>query len=253
MFGFYRSIVVIVLVGAAGISTAGAQSELHDMKIREPGEMYALGVMLDEGLGVKSDERRAFEWYKHAASLGHAESMNRLGLLYLRGSGISQNALTALAWFRRAAAKGSLKAVNNIALLHFYGFGVYQSYSEAAKFLKISAENGDADAQNKLGAMYNAGLGVAPDQRRAKSLFLQSAAQGYSPAMVNLGRMLTQGIAGETGDVFPYPFSDKSIAPVPPEGVHRALLTLSSLPSHESTSTAHPGTSNRTVWVDSCP
>jgi TPR repeat protein len=120
---------------------------------------------------------------------------------------------------------------------------VDQSYSEAAKFLKISAENGDADAQNKLGAMYNAGLGVAPDQRRAKSLFLKSAAQGYSPAMVNLGRMLTQGIAVETADVFPYPFNDKSIAADPPEGVRRALLTFSNLPSRESTSIAHHGTS----------
>jgi len=68
--------------------------------------MYALGVMLDEGLGVEINEHRAFEWYRRAAKLGHTESMNRLGILYLEGRGVPRNTLSARSWFRLAAAKG---------------------------------------------------------------------------------------------------------------------------------------------------
>jgi TPR repeat protein len=238
MVGLCRTIVVSLLMGAAGICTAAAQPDLPHINTREPGEMYAMGVMLDDGVGVKSDGRRAFEWYNRAANLGHAESMNRLGLLYLRGSGVPQNAAAALSWFRLAAAKGSLAAVNNIALLRFYGFGVHQSYAEAAKLLKISADAGDADAQNKLGAMYDSGLGVAPDHRRAKALFLKSAAQGYSPAILNLGRLLTQDTGGETADVFPYPFSDASKAAATHDGT--PCITNAVVPASRWGETSYP-------------
>jgi TPR repeat protein len=238
MFGLCRLIVVSLLMGAAEICMAAAQPDLPNIDTLEPGEMYAMGVMLDEGVGVKSDGRRAFEWYNRAAKLGHAESMNRLGLLYLRGSGVPQHAFAALAWFRLAAAKGSLTAVNNIALLRFYGFGVHQSYSAAAKLLRMSADAGDAEAQNKLGAMYYSGLGVAPDNRRAKALFLKSAAQGYSPAILNLRRLLTQGTGGETADVFPYPFSDASKAAAPQDST--ACITHAAVPISRSGATSYP-------------
>jgi TPR repeat protein len=237
VFGLCRSIVVSLLMGAAGICTAAAQPDL-DINTREPGEMYAMGVILDEGVGVRPDGRRAFEWYNRAAKLGHAESMNRLGLLYLRGSGVPRSAFAALAWFRLAAAKGSLTAVNNIALLRFYGFGVHQSYSAAAKLLRMSADAGDADAQNKLGVMYDSGLGVAPDHRRAKALFLKSAAQGYSPAILNLGRLLTHGTGGETADVFPYPFSDASKAAATQDST--ACITYAVVPTSRSGTTSYP-------------
>ena len=50
--------------------------------MRDPGGTYALGVMLDEGLGLAIDEHRAFEWYlctdsegtQSQASLGRGRS-----------------------------------------------------------------------------------------------------------------------------------------------------------------------------------
>jgi uncharacterized protein len=226
MFGLYRFIAAIVLLSAAVICTAAAQANPQVIGIRDRGAMYALGVMLDEGFGVEINEHRAFEWYRRAAKLGHAESMNRLGILYLQGRGVPRNTLSARSWFRLAAANGSLTAINNIALLHFYGLGVHQSYSKAAKFLRISANRGNADGQNKLGMMYESGLGVGSDQRRARDLFLKSAAQGYSPAMVNLGLMLTQKSKADTRGVVSCPFVDQSNAPA---GIQQALLTQSDI------------------------
>ena len=231
MFGLFRLIVASVLLNAAAICAARAQADPQVIGIRDRGGMYALGVMLDEGLGVEIDEHRAVEWYRRAAKLGHAESMNRLGILYLQGRGVPQNTLSARSWFRLAAAQGSLTAINNIALLYFYGLGVHQSYSKAAKFLNISANRGNADGQNKLGMMYESGLGVAPDQRRARSLFLKSAAQGYSPAMVNLGLLLTQESNADTRSVVPCPFIDQSNAAA---GNQQALLTQSDTKSRKA-------------------
>ena len=223
MFGLARIVVASVLMSAAAICTARAQADPQVIGIRDRGAMYALGVMLDEGFGVEIDEYRAFQWYRRAAKLGHAESMNRLGILYLQGRGVPQSALSARSWFRSAAAHGSLTAINNIALLYIYGLGVHQSYSKAAKFLRISANRGNADGQNKLGMMYESGLGVAPDQRKARDLFLRSAAQGYSPAMVNLGLLLTQESA-DMRDVLPCPFINPSNAPA---DIQQAVLTQS--------------------------
>jgi TPR repeat protein len=224
MVGVYRSIAVSVLLNAAAICTARAEADLQHMENRGQAGMYALGVMHDEGLGVEVDERRAFEWYRGAAKLGHAESMNRLGMLYLQGRGVARNTSSARSCFRLAAAQGSLTAINNIALLYFYGLGVHQSYARAAKLLRMSANRGNADAQNKLGVMYISGVGVAPDERRARDLFLKSAAQGYSPAIANLGRILTDENDVATGDVFPFPYILTSKAPT---GIQQALLTQS--------------------------
>jgi TPR repeat protein len=231
MCGLYRFIATTVLLSAAVICTARAQGDPQGIGIRDRGGMYALGVMLDEGLGVENDEHRAFEWYRRAAKLGHAESMDRLGILYLQGRGVPQNTLAARSWFRLAAAQGSLTAINNIALLYFYGLGEHQSYLKATKFLRISAKRGNADGQNKLGMMYENGLGVASDQRRARHLFLKSAAQGYSPAMVNLGLLLTQESNADTRGVVPCPFIDQSNAP---EGNQQALLTQSDTESRKA-------------------
>ena len=238
MSGLFRFMVAIVLMSAVAISTARAQADPQVIGIRDRGGMYALGVILDEGLGVKTDGHRAFEWYRRAAKLGHAESMNRLGILYLQGRGVPQNTLSARSWFRLAAAHGSLTGINNIALLYFYGLGVHQSYSKAARFLRISANRGNADGQNKLGMMYESGLGMAPDQRRARDLFLKAAAQGYSPAMVNLGLMLTQQSNADTGNVFPWPFIDQWNAPA---GVQQALFTQTDIGSRKPISVMGTG------------
>jgi TPR repeat protein len=232
MFGLCRFIVVSVVLTTGAICTHRAQAEPRHMVMRDPGGMYALGVMLDEGLGVEMDERRAFEWYHRAAKLGHSESMNRLGILYLQGRGVPRNTLSARSWFRLAAANGSLTAFNNIALLYYYGVGVHQSYSKAVRVLRISANRGNADAQNKLGLMYESGLGVAPDRRKASDLFLKSAAQGYSPAMVNLGLMITQENNNDARDVLPCPLID---VPNAATGIQRALLNLPDIGSREPT------------------
>jgi TPR repeat protein len=237
MYASLRLLIASALLCTAAVLTDRAQASPCEVRIGRPDEMYALGVMFDEGLGVEADVRRALGWYERAARHGHAESMNRLGILFLRGRGVPLSAEASLAWFRLAAAKGALTASNNIALLYFYGLGVHQSYVRAAKLLRGSANKGDADAQNKLGGMYEAGLGVARDPRRAKGLYLKAAAQGYAPAMVNLGRMLARGNGEDTRDIFPNPF-----AAGVPTGIQPALLTESDIPSPDSASLPAHGT-----------
>jgi len=228
-----RLLITSVILGAVLTFTASAQADPKAVQASEPSEMYVLGVMFDEGLGVEVDRRQAYDWCQGAAKRGHAESMNRLGVLFLRGYGVPLNAAAALAWFRRAAAKGSLTAVNNIALLYFYGLGVHQSYAQAAKLLKQSAAQGDADAQHKLGGMYDDGLGAARDRRRAKALYLKSAAQGYAPAIANLGRMPSQEHNESARDIFPYPFPAGA-----PIGFQPALLSQPDAGSPEPKSLA---------------
>src|SRR5260370_20327022 len=74
MFRFYRTIAMGFVLSAAEVCAADARLDLKDITIRAPGEMYALGVMLDEGLGVTPDEHGAFEWYS-AGPVDHRGSV----------------------------------------------------------------------------------------------------------------------------------------------------------------------------------
>jgi serine/threonine protein kinase len=79
--------------------------------------MYNLGVLCEDGAGVRRDPSLARQWYLKAAEANVAEAMNRLGLLYERGDGVPPDATEAVRWYQRAAAAGNKMAAGNLARL----------------------------------------------------------------------------------------------------------------------------------------
>ena len=49
----------------------------------DPEAQYYLGVMYDNGLGIKQDYFKAFEWWGKAAENGNADAQCCLGGLYI--------------------------------------------------------------------------------------------------------------------------------------------------------------------------
>ena len=45
---------------------------------------FSLGVMYDEGQGVRQDYYKAVEWYTKAAKQGYADAQFNLALMYMR-------------------------------------------------------------------------------------------------------------------------------------------------------------------------
>ena len=71
--------------------------------------MYNYANLLATGRGLPADEARAFAWYRRAAELGHAKSMNLLGRYYEEGRVVAADAQTALAWYRCSAEAGDFR------------------------------------------------------------------------------------------------------------------------------------------------
>ena len=78
----------------------------------EPGAVY-----LAAGQGAALDEPGAFQWFKHAAELGVADSQYNLGILYLQGRGVTADAAQAYFWFTIAANGGDPSANARAAML----------------------------------------------------------------------------------------------------------------------------------------
>ena len=67
---------------------------------------FNLGVMYDDGLGVKQDDFEAVKWYRKAAEQGNAHAQALLGFAYLLGKGVQFNKSLAKEWFGKACDNG---------------------------------------------------------------------------------------------------------------------------------------------------
>ena len=66
--------------------------------------MFALGVLYQEGKGVKLDKEKAISLFEMAAKKNHPAAQYNLGVMYANGEGVLQDYRTALSWYQKAAA-----------------------------------------------------------------------------------------------------------------------------------------------------
>lgn len=79
------------------------------LPLAEQGEadaQYNLGVMYDNGRGVKQDDFEAVKWYRKAAEQGTAQAQAQLGFAYILGKGVQFNKSLAKEWFGKACDNG---------------------------------------------------------------------------------------------------------------------------------------------------
>lgn len=70
---------------------------------------FNLGLMYDDGRGVKQDDVEAVKWYRKAAEQGHANAQVILGFSYISGKGVQVNKSLAKEWFGKACDNGKQK------------------------------------------------------------------------------------------------------------------------------------------------
>ena len=98
-----------------------------------------LGLMYDNGQGVKQDYAEAVKWYRKAADQGHALAQFNLGFMYANGQGVTQDYAEAVTWYRKAADQGNANAQSNLGLMYNNGQGVPQDYVQAHKWSNLAA------------------------------------------------------------------------------------------------------------------
>lgn len=79
--------------------------------------MVATGRVLEN----RREYRAARRWYQRAQTLGSPEAMHRLGILYQNGWGVRPDSQQAVGWFQRAARAGSEAAEDSLKALGVSG------------------------------------------------------------------------------------------------------------------------------------
>lgn len=76
----------------------------------QAGAQYNLGLMYDNGLGVRADKATAADWYRKAADQGRDKAQFALGALYETGQGVRRDLTEARRRYQQAADQGHAKA-----------------------------------------------------------------------------------------------------------------------------------------------
>ncbi len=187
-----------LLQQAADRGHAGAQHELGEMLMREPGP---------------ASHAQAIRWFEAAARQDYLPSLYRLGVLYKGGEAISAGTeiqrkdvrpatqrrkaphlLRALDLLGRAASKGHADAQYELGQMHAQGLGTKQDFQQALHCYLQAAAQGHAKAQFNLGFLHSQGQGVEQDYVKAYQWYATSAASGYTVAAHHadyIGKKLT--------------------------------------------------------------
>ena len=110
-------------------------------------------ALLSLGLvqAVWADNVPDFKETLQAAEQGNAQAQFNLGLMYDQGRGVRQNHAQAVQWYRKAAEQGDAEAQLNLGNIYANGRGVRQDYAQAVQWYRKAAEQGVAAAQYKFG------------------------------------------------------------------------------------------------------
>lgn len=126
------------------------------------------------------------------AEQGDDAAQNELGLIYQQGRGVKPDHAEAIKWYRLAAAQGNVDAQNNLGFTYSNSQQFTQDDVEAVRWFRLAAEKGYAMAQNNLGWMYEKGRGVEQDNVQAHMWYSLAAAKGNTLAKESLVGLVEQ-------------------------------------------------------------
>ncbi|EGB07290.1 hypothetical protein AURANDRAFT_64980 [Aureococcus anophagefferens] len=145
--------------------------------------MNGLGLLYNNGSGVKLDKKKAERLFRMAADRGDADAQCNLGAFFHSEERVEEG----FRYFALAADQGYTYAESNLGLCRL---GVVKSDKKAAKIWMRAVELGDVDAMVELGELYYAGLGVKLDKKKAERLYRAAADRGDALAQSNIGAFL---------------------------------------------------------------
>ena len=126
----------------------------HDTKEKaEQGnahEQCDLGVMYQNGRGVKQDYEKAVYWYTQSAEQGNAHAQYHLGVMYQNGRGVKQDYEKAVYWYTQSAEQGNAYAQYHLGVMYQNGRGIKQDYKKAIYWYEKASEQGNTDAKENL-------------------------------------------------------------------------------------------------------
>lgn len=148
---------------------------------------------------VQEEYEAAVEVFTPLAEQGSPEAQFYLGVMHENGHGVRKNIDRAMDWYRRAAGQGHDGAQFVLGLNYANGLnGVKEDLPEGAKWLGLAAEQGNHLAQHELGALYEWGRGVTRDFAQAHKWYTLASNQGQgAQARDNVTKKMTLAQIGK--------------------------------------------------------
>jgi uncharacterized protein len=160
---------------------------------------FYLGVCFDNGIGTRTNRRKAFEAFLRAARDGHPEAQYNLYQMYRRGIGTEKDLRKAIRWLREAAKHRDIEAIRDLGFCYHEGVGVRNNHAKAAELYRTAAKAGDSRAQWSLALCYLDGHGVNQSQRWSMDWMRKAAKNGHDQARAYLARDAQHRAAADVG------------------------------------------------------
>ncbi len=132
-----------------------------------------------------------------AIDMGYSQAMHQMGMMYDNGIGVKQDALMANDWYRKAKrarkpnqAKATFYKQKNNKLEEV-------KYNEIFQELLNQAKGGDAEVQYQVANIYDEGYLVPQDFTKAIEWYEKSAQNNYKNAQFMMGYFYCRGIGVE--------------------------------------------------------
>lgn len=164
-----------------------------------------------EGLALldNGEDAQAFALLDRLAQAGDPQAQQAIGVMYENGQGVKKNIPQALFWFKQSATNNNPSAQYLLASMLERGAGGPAERMQARKWFARAAQNGHPYAQYRAGMMELAGSeGIPADPLKASYWFNQAAIQGDPQAQLELGRLYMRGLAGPKDTVRGYMWID---------------------------------------------
>jgi TPR repeat protein len=168
---------------------------------------FRVGIIYEEGCGVRRNGQTAAAYYELAGKHGHVDGAVRLGGYYTQGDVLGVDYKKARALLEGPAAKGHPLANFHLGVIAYRGDETKPAkpdIEKAMKHFKASADGGWAQAQFIVGQALVEGKEMPLDLKAAKTMLQRAANQGYAWAMVILGRLHAEKILADAdpGEAF---------------------------------------------------
>lgn len=147
---------------------------------------YGLGLMLMDGLGGRSNPKKAFELFRVSAEQDFGPAQVQMGQLYLDQGG-PEDVRIANNMFELAARLGNIESHYYLAEIVYHGLGRERSCGMALTYYKSVAEKADLllSSLNEANDAYDSG-----ESELALLEYLMAAEQGYERAQTNVAYLL---------------------------------------------------------------
>jgi TPR repeat protein len=124
----------------AGIALTGHIAHAKSGNVQS---MFCAGAIQ---LYVAREYKEAIPWLEKAANAGHVRAPVVLGILYEQGTGVKEDAATAARWYQKGMDNGNAAAVRRLSEMYRLGLGVPHDEQKARELMNRAVEMGDKAA-----------------------------------------------------------------------------------------------------------